>query len=472
MEHDAMTPNFLKKLPSVNELLEHAPLKGLADRVSRNVVVSRVRSFLDNLRVDVKEAAAEINLPTPSELAERIAQWIATEPGPSLQPVINATGAILHPSLGPPPLARRAVEQMAAFADAYASTDFDLSTGRHLLDLKTVERRLVELTGAEAAVVVGSSASAMIGVLAALTADREVVVSRGQLIEIDGRVRLTELIEAVGASLCEVGTANATRIDDYADAVSDATGALLRVHGSQFVALGAVEQASVEELAALAKKKSVPLIDNLGSGGLIDVSQFGLTDEPVAAASVKAGADVVVISGDKLLGGPQCGIVVGRRQYIDKIVAHPMVQAMRADKATLGALAATLRLYRDEEIARRDVPVLSLLATSMENLRNRAERLAPQIAACKSIAEADAVVETAYLHGESVPTQEIPTWCISVRPADDDLDSLAQALRLGRPPVVGRVKEGRLLFDQRSVLPRQDIELVDAVSALDAEADA
>jgi len=211
------------------------------------------------------------------------------------------------------------------------------------------------------------------------------------------------------------------------------------------------------------------VIDDLGSGALVDMSPYGLPGEPVAAESVKTGADVVLFSGDKLLGGPQCGIIVGRRTYIKRIAAHPMMQALRADKITLAALAATLRLYRDPQIAERDVPILSLLSTSVENLRNRAQRLAPQIASVKAIAAAEPVEATAFLHGGSVPAQQIPTWCIAVKPATGDLDALAEALRLGSPPVVGRVEEDRLLLDLRSVLPRQDIDLVEAVAALDGD---
>jgi len=461
-----MAPNVLRNIPSVNDLLEHAPLKSLAERVSRNVVVAGARSFLENLRNEVKAAATELPLPSPGELAERIAQWIIVERQPLLRPAINATGVLLHTGLGRAPLAEAAIAHIRTVLAGYASVELDLETGRRSQRVRCVEKLLTDLTGAEGAVVVNNNAGAVMLVFAALAAGREVVVSRGQLIEIGDSFRLPEVMATSGARLREVGTTNKTRISDYESAIGEETAALMRVHNSNFRIVGFAEQPTLAELVELGRKRNVPVVDDIGSGALIDMSRYGLADEPVAAESVKAGADLVLFSGDKLLGGPQCGIIAGRSKYLHCIARHPMMRALRVDKITLAALGATLRLYRNPEASERSIPLLSLLSTPVENLRNRAERLAPQMAAAPAIADAQPVEDTAFLGGGSVPAQQIPTWCVALTPARSGLDALATALRCGTPAVVGRIQQNRLLLDLRSVLPRQDIELVEAVNAV------
>jgi L-seryl-tRNA(Ser) seleniumtransferase len=344
----------------------------------------------------------------------------------------------------------------------------DVLSGERSQRSQAVERLLEQLTGAEAALVVNNNAGATLLTLAALAGGQEVIVSRGQLIEIGGSYRLPDVMTASGARLREVGTTNKTRLSDYQNAIGPETGALLRVHTSNYVVAGFAEQPSLAELVELAGSQNLPLIDDIGSGALIDFSQFGLTDEPVAGDSIRAGADVVLFSGDKLLGGPQAGVIVGRRELVGKIQRHPLARALRVDKITLAALAATLRLYRDPEKAKQTVPLLSLLSTSMENLRNRAERLAPQMAAAPAIAGAEVMEDRTFLGGGSVPTQEIPTTCIALTPQGRSLEALAAALRSGQPCVFGRIQKERLLLDLRSVLPSQDRLLVEAVQRVDA----
>ncbi|HUY31599.1 MAG TPA: L-seryl-tRNA(Sec) selenium transferase [Pirellulales bacterium] len=466
-----MPTNLLRNLPSVNELLESPQLKGLVNKVSHNTVVTRVRSFLDDLRSDVQNAAAEIKLPSVSELAEKIAQRILVGDEPSLRPVINATGVLLHTGLGRAPLAEEAIAEMAAVARDYASVELDLAGGRRSHRVVAVEGLLTELTGAEAALVVNNNAGATMLALAALAAGREVIVSRGQLIEIGGSYRLPDVMAASGAALREVGTTNRTRIDDYARATGERTAALLLVHPSNFVVAGFAESVSLAELVQLGRERQLSVIHDIGSGALIDFAQFGCSGEPVAAASVKQGADLVLFSGDKLLGGPQCGVIVGRRSLVEPIAKHPLTRALRVDKLTLAALAATLRLYRDPALARRSVPLLHFLSTSVENLKGRAERLAPQMAASRPIRAAEAVEDVTYLGGGSVPTQQLRTWCVALTPEGMSVDRLATRLRTGKPPVVGRVRDERLYLDLRAVFPRQDIDLVAAVRALgDGEA--
>jgi L-seryl-tRNA(Ser) seleniumtransferase len=243
---------------------------------------------------------------------------------------------------------------------------------------------------------------------------------------------------------------------------------MLRVHPSNYLICGFTEQPSLEQLVQLGKQQGIPVIDDIGSGALIDFKEFGLSDEPVASQSIQTGADLCLFSGDKLLGGPQCGIVVGRREFIERLARHPLARAMRVDKMTLAALAATLRLWQREDHGRNSIPLLALLTTPIANLENRAQRLAPQLAALPAIAQAVPLASETYLGGGSVPTQKIPTWCVALQPAEGDVDRLAAALRRGTPSVVGRIHHDQLLFDLRSVPPRDDAHLVSAVAALTA----
>ncbi len=457
-----MANRVFKNIPSVNELLESPQLRGLVDKVSHTVVVSEVRSFLDALRGEIQTAAEEMNVPAPSELAERIAKWIVREQRPRLQPVINATGILLHTGLGRAPLAQRALDNVALVAGGYASVEVDLETGGRSQRIKAVESLLKELTGAEAAAVVNNNAGATLLTLAALAGGREVVVSRGELIEIGGSYRLPDVMKASGAILHEVGTTNKTRISDYAQACSENTAALMRAHTSNYRIVGFTEAPTTSQLVSLAAEKGVIFIDDIGSGAFIDFSAYGLEDEPIAAESIRAGADAVLFSGDKLLGGPQCGVIIGRRKYIDRIVKNPLMRALRVDKMTLAALDATLRLYRNPQQAIQQIPLLAMVSTSIENLHNRADRLAPQLAAAAVIETAEPVEDTAQLGGGSVPAQDIPTWCVALTPHGISVDELAKSLRMGKPPVVGRVSRDRLLLDLRTVLPEQDSLLVDA----------
>lgn len=461
-----MPTNLLRNLPSVNELLESPPLKGLVTRVSHNVVVTRVRTFLDDLRSEIQHTAAEVKFPDVKDLAQRIAERILEAEKPRLRPVINATGVLLHTGLGRAPLAEEALAEMNAVARDYASVELDLASGQRSQRMLAVEGLLTELTGAEAALVVNNNAGATMLALAALATGREVIVSRGQLIEIGGSYRLPEVMATSGAVLREVGTTNKTRLDDYERAIGDRSAALLLVHPSNFVVVGFAEGVALSDLVKLGRAKGLPVVHDIGSGAVIDFAAFGFADEPVASVSVKQGADLVLFSGDKLLGGPQCGIAVGRRELIEKMARHPLTRALRVDKLTLAALAATVRLYRDPDQARRRVPLLQLLSAPVDNLRTRAERLAPQMAACTAIASADAIDDVTYLGGGAVPAQQLATCCVALTPAEMSVDRLAARLRCGHPSVVGRVREERLYLDLRSVFPRQDLDLLAAVRGL------
>ncbi len=458
--------NMLRNIPSVNELLESPPLRKLLDRASRNVVVSGVRDFLDNLRSEVQNAATEIRLPSAGELAERIAHWIVNEERPTLQPVINATGILLHTGLGRAPLAEQAIAAMADVSRDYASVEMDLESGQRSSRGVAVQRLLQNITQCEAAAVVNNNAGATLLTLAALAAGREVIVSRGQLVEIGGSYRLPDVMQASGARLREVGTTNKTRIADYEQALTAETAALMRVHTSNYVIQGFSEEAALSEIVSLAHRNNLPMIDDIGSGALWDFDRYGIGGEPRPQDSIRAGADVVLMSGDKLMGGPQCGIILGKKDLVQQIMRHPLARALRVDKITLAALAATLRLYQDPDQAEQMIPLLTLLSTPCENLKNRAERLTPQLAQAAAIASAEPVEEVAFLGGGAMPNQQIRTWCVALKPAHESLDALAKRLRTGLPSVCGRIQNEALLLDLRSVFPRQDSLLVQAVQAL------
>jgi len=460
--------NVFRNIPSVNELLESPPLRQLVERANRNTVVAGVRRFLDSMRTEIQTAAADIKVPTPGELAERIAHWIANQETANLRPAINATGILLHTGLGRAPLAEAAIQAIGDVARGYSSLEVDVATGERSQRVRDVAAALANLTGAEAATVVNNNAAATMLTLAALARGREVIVSRGQLVEIGGSYRLPEVMEMSGAKLCEVGTTNKTGIDDYRMAIGADTAALMRVHCSNFAIVGFTEQASLAELVALSAKHQLPLIDDIGSGAIEDLAAYGITGEPLVADSIRAGADVVLFSGDKLLGGPQCGIILGRKPLIQKIMQHPLSRALRVDKLTLAALLETLRLYQDRETAERSLPLLSLLSTSVTNLQQRAQRLAPQLAACPAIKSAEPVESHAYLGGGSVPSQGIASWAIALEPARGSVDELAASLRTGMPAVFGRISKDRLLLDLRAVFPRDDMRLVESVQLIQA----
>jgi L-seryl-tRNA(Ser) seleniumtransferase len=455
--------NPLRNIPSVNELLESPPLRRLVGNVSRNVVVSGVRSFLDDLRTELQTATAEMKWPTSHDLAQRIADWIQWDDRPSLRPVINATGILLHTGLGRAPLAKEAIQAVMDVAAGYASVEVDLESGERSHRADAVKKLLTQLTGAEDAAVVNNNAAATMLTLTALASGREVIVSRGQLIEIGGSFRLPDVMASSGAALREVGTTNKTRLEDYEAAIHERTAAIFRAHTSNFRIVGFTEEAPLAGLVSLGRKYNIPVIDDIGSGALIDYAKYGVAGEPVASESIRVGADLVLFSGDKLLGGPQAGIIAGRRSLVEKISAHPSMRALRVDKVTLAALVATLRLYRDPDTAERSVPLLMLLSTPIENLKHRAERLAPQILATGVVSAAEPISSTTFLGGGSLPMQEIATYCVAMTPKERSVDTLAKVLRQGQPGVMGRVHQGRLLFDLRSVFPHQDAELVTAL---------
>jgi L-seryl-tRNA(Ser) seleniumtransferase len=458
--------NIFRNLPSVNQLLESEPLKKMVDSVNHTVVADGVRSFLDDFRQKVADKAGDINVPSPQEMADSIADWLRAEEVPYLRQVVNGTGIILHTGLGRAPLAKQAIAAVAGISQGYASVEIDLKSGGRGQRVKAVERLICELTGAEAAVVVNNNAAATMLTLSAMAAGKEVIVSRGQLIEIGGSYRLPDVMECSGAKLREVGTTNKTRPEDYSNAINEETGALLKVHPSNFEIVGFTRTVETKEMVAIGREHGVPVIDDVGSGALVDFARFGLMNEPIVAESIRDDADVVLFSGDKLIGGPQCGIIIGKSKWIKQILANPLMRAMRVDKMTLAALQATLLLYRDPESVLTQVPILRMLSMPIENLKLRADKIATQIVATEFVGSCEVVEGQSMLGGGSVPTQKIPTWCLAVTPSKVSVDALADKLRQNQPAVMGRVQKDILYLDLRTIDVSQDLAVAEAFEAL------
>jgi len=435
------TRSALRELPSVDELAGDGRLAPLGERHGRGLVVEAARRALARARDDILAGG------TAGDLPGRCEHELESILAPRLRRAINATGVVVHTNLGRAPLAEAALERVAETARGYSNLEFDLDSGTRGSRQSHAAELLRDLTGAEAALVVNNNAAAVMLALAALAERREVVVSRGELVEIGDGFRIPDVLARSGARLVEVGTTNRTRIADYERAIGDETAVLLRVHQSNFRIVGFSEQTPLAQLAALAESHGLALVDDLGSGVL---THYG--DEPSARESLAGGAHLVCFSGDKLLGGPQAGIVVGRADLVERLRRHPLQRAMRADKLTLAALEGTLALYRDPERARREIPVLRMLGETAGDVESRARRLADLTGGT--------VEETvARVGGGALPLAELPSFACAIE------EELAPLLRSGTPPVVGIVRDGRLLLDCRTVSEPELPEVAEAVAA-------
>jgi L-seryl-tRNA(Ser) seleniumtransferase len=457
-----MSDNPYRNLPAVNDVLAEAPLPEWIDRHGREHVVAAVRAELGELRQQMAQGAVADGLASAAAVARRTAARLDSSLQPKLRAVINATGIVLHTNLGRAPIALEAAQAAQEAAGGYLNLELDLDSGKRSSRQDAIREWVCRLTGAESATAVNNNAAATVIVLRALCQGKEVVISRGQLIEIGGSFRIPEIMAVSGAVLREVGTTNITRLADYERAIGPATGALMEVHTSNYRVSGFTESVPLVELVGLGKKHAMPVIDDVGSGALVDFARFGFAGEPLARESIAAGADVVLFSGDKLLGGPQAGIIAGKKEWIQKIEKDPLMRAFRLDKMTLAALEATLRLYLHEERALREVPVLRMLGTPLNELRRRAETLAGRLAARARIS-AEAMEDVAYVGGGSLPDQAMKTWVVRVQVQGIGEDEVARRLRLGRPAVMARLREGRLLLDVRTVLAAQEEALVETV---------
>ncbi len=459
-----MSDEPLRKLPAVNEVLD--ALTALDGQHGREQILQAVREELEEVRTLLKAGGDSSDRVDVATIASRVAGRLRHAVQPLLRPVINATGIVLHTNLGRAPVAEVAARAAYEAARGYLNLEMDLATGKRSSRQDAIRHWIVKLTGAESATVVNNNAAATVIVLRALCRDREVIVSRGQLIEIGGSFRIPEIMATSGARLREVGTTNITRLEDYRKAIHPVeTAALMHIHTSNYRVSGFTESVSTEELAALGRRFRLPVIDDIGSGAMVDLSTFGFQNEPVVRDSIRAGADLVLFSGDKLLGGPQAGIIVGRKDLIDIIEKDPLMRAFRLDKMTLASLEATLGLFLDEEKARREVPVLHMLAVPLAELRRRAEELAGRLRQIDTLRRVDVLEETAYVGGGSLPDQAMRTIAIAVQAVDVNDAEFAERLRAGKPAVVGRLQQGKMLLDLRTIFPEQEQALVECVRA-------
>ena len=440
-----------RQLPGVGSLIESAELRSLLEQHPRTIVIDAIRMTLGELREKGESIEHDVLLNTVAARVEAAAL-------PSLRPVFNATGIVLHTNLGRAPLATAAIAAIGEVAGGYSNLEYDLAVGRRGSRYSHCVSLLRELTGAEDAIVVNNCAAALVLTLSALARGREVIVSRGELIEIGGSFRVPDIMSRSGATLIEVGTTNRTHLDDYVRAISSRTGAIAKIHRSNFAIEGFVADVGVNQLAPIASEHDLPIVHDLGSGLLISLDAFGLSGEPTARDALAAGATVVMMSGDKLLGGPQAGIVVGKAHAIARLKQDPFARAMRVDKMTIAALGATLSLYRDPERALSEIPTLTMITSPVTAVRARSETLATALAQAGIRAE---VMNTiASVGAGAFPTREIRSAGVAL---DGNAILLEEQLRAGRPPVIGRIADGRLLLDLRSVPAAHDTQLTSAV---------
>lgn len=440
----------------MNALLELSGVGRLLERAPRVAVVDAVRTVLESAR------AGESLFDDDDSWVAAIEDALARVVRPSLRPVINATGVVLHTNLGRAPLAQAAIDAITRIAGGYSNLEYDVDAGARGSRYAHCASLLRELTGAEDALVVNNCAAALVLALNTLANGRGAIISRGELVEIGGSFRIPEIMERSGARLIEVGTTNRTHVADYEQALNDATtpAVMMKVHRSNFTIEGFVAEASVAELRAIAAKARVPIVHDLGSGLLIPLDALGLTGEPTARDALRDGATIVTMSGDKLLGGPQAGIIVGERTTIAALRANPLARSYRVDKLTLAALEATLALYRDPERALREIPVLAMLGASAEALRDRARRLRDALGPLGT--RVTVVDSEASVGGGAFPTARIPSIALAL---SGDAAALERRMRLGEPAVIGRVADEKLLIDVRTVGANEDAALVAAIGA-------
>lgn len=457
-------PRHLSAIPAVETLLQRAELAAVLARVPRLVVVESVRAVLARERFRL--AAPGARAATAAALAVEAAAAAEVLAAPGLRRVLNATGVVLHTNLGRAPLAPAAQAAVAAVAGGYCSLEYDLTSGRRGERGAGIERWLTRLTGAEAALAVNNGAAAVLLVLSALAAGRRVLVSRGELVEIGGAFRIPEILEQSGATLVEVGTTNRTHLRDYERALARHADVamILRVHPSNFRIGGFTARPGLDELAMLARKRRVVLVEDLGSGALTDLAPFGLEHEPTVGESLAAGCDVVTCSGDKLLGGSQAGLVLGKRKWLALVKKDPLARALRLDKLALAALEATLPLYCDPARAAREVPVLAMLRMPPAELETRARRLAEALAARIPGLRAVPAAGHGEVGGGALPLQRLPGWVVEVEQAGRDAAELERLARAAGLPVIGTIRAGRWRLDPRTLTVAELDEVVEVLA--------
>ena len=449
-----MNKNMLyRSIPKVDVLLENQDIVTLIENHHRDVVVDVIREEIDKLRNFIKEND-DVNLIEEkiNNLIENIK--ISTEKVYSynIKKVINGTGTILHTNLGRAIISKKHADYLSEVVTSYSNLEYNLEEGRRGERYSHFEKLICKITGAEAAMAVNNNAAAVMLVLSSMAAEREVIVSRGELVEVGGKFRIPDVMKSSNAHLVEIGTTNKTHLEDYEDAISENTGAFLKVHTSNFKILGFTESVSIEELCKLGREKDIPVIEDIGSGVLIDLSKYGLEYEPTVQDSIKAGVDVVSFSGDKLLGGPQAGIIVGKKKYIDKMKKNPLTRAFRIDKFTATILEMIFHEYLNEEDAIKNIPVLSLITKDLKEIEKNANTLFNKIENLKDVADINIEDTLSQIGGGSLPAERIKSKSVTIMPKNISTQSLEAKLRAGKNPVVGRISEEKLILDMRTVL--------------------
>jgi L-seryl-tRNA(Ser) seleniumtransferase len=453
---------LLRQIPSVEEVLHEPPVKQLLEAYPRWVVVESVREVLEGRRQELLTLRKDGGEAPPLDLSTllgRVTLTVLDRARPSLRRIINATGVILHTNLGRAPLSRAAQARLQEVAHHYSTSEFNLQEGVRGSRQVHVEGLLTRLTGAEAALVVNNNAAAVLLCINTVAEGREVVVSRGELVEIGDAFRIPDVMRKAGGILKEVGTTNRTHPQDYEEAIGEETALLLKVHPSNFRILGFAAEVALPDLVALGRRRGIPVMMDMGSGALVDLSPFGLHGEPTAQQMVKAGADLVTFSGDKLLGGPQAGLVVGKRSLIDRLRKNPLARAVRIDKLSLAALEATLRTYLDGRHL-DEIPILQMITTPPARIRDRADQVREALRQ-KAPASVTVTVEEGWseVGGGALPTETLPTFCVALQSKKHPPHRLEALLRAVHPPVVGRIKGEKVLLDLRTVL-EEEVELL------------
>lgn len=449
-----MNKNMLyRNIPKVDVLLENPEIMELIKKYHRQVVVDVIREEIDNLRNFIKESD-DISLIEKKieNLVDDIKKSTEKIYSYNLRKVINGTGTILHTNLGRAIISKKHADYLSEVVTSYSNLEYNLEGGKRGERYSHFEKLICKITGAEAAMAVNNNAAAVMLVLSSMSEKKEVVVSRGELVEVGGKFRIPDVMKSSNANLIEVGTTNKTHLEDYEDAISENTGAFLKVHTSNFKILGFTESVSIEELCKLGKEKNIPVIEDIGSGVLVDLSKYNLEYEPTVQDSIKAGVDVVSFSGDKLLGGPQAGIIVGKKKYIDKMKKNPLTRAFRIDKFTATILEMIFHEYLNEEDAIKNIPVLSLITKDIKEIEENANVLFDKLSNLNNVANIQIEDTLSQIGGGSLPAERLKSKCVSITPKNMSTALLEEKLRFGESPVVARISDDKLIIDMRTVL--------------------
>ncbi len=462
--------SLFRNIPKVDRILEWPGIKAACSLYPRPVVIEAIRSVLDSLRGEIKRGELSPGSLDDDYIIELIRAELTSSNAPSLKRVVNGTGVVLHTNLGRSPLSETVREKLLDTAFGYSNLEFDIQSGQRGSRYSHVEPLLCRLTGAEAALVVNNNAAAVLLALSALARGKEVVVSRGELVEIGGSFRIPDVMRQSGAILKEVGTTNRTHAADYRQAVGPETGLLLKVHTSNFAIVGFTAELTAAELAEIGREFSIPVMADMGSGNLLDLSAVGIPGEPMVQDFVRAGVDVITFSGDKLLGGPQAGIIVGKRACLEPLKKHPLLRALRIDKLTLAALEETLRLYLDERRAQRHIPTLRMLTEGAASLSSRGRKAVRRIrSALPDSIKISLIDGFSQVGGGAQPLLELPTKLLSISREGMSANELETGLRNFSVPVLGRVRNEAFLLDLRTILDPDINVIISALQSLAGE---